>query len=192
MAAAGRIGFPIVLKAAGPSIVHKTELGAVRLNLRTDDQVRRAYRDLATRLGDAMTSVLVQQMAPEGVEILIGATEDPTFGPIVACGTGGILVDVLRDTSLRMAPLTDIDAKEMLDETRAGALLRGVRGQPAADEGAVREALLRVSALVDACPQILEMDLNPVRVFERGLLALDVRVRVGTRTPQLPSRRISY
>ena len=115
-----------------------------------------------------MTGALVQQMVQGGVELLVGAVVDPTFGPLVACGSGGVLVDLLHDTIFRIHPLTDIDAVEMIESLKSVALLRGYRGHTPADEHSVADALLRVSALLEICPEIHELDINPLKVLDRG------------------------
>jgi acetyl coenzyme A synthetase (ADP forming)-like protein len=192
VAAADRIGYPVVLKAIGPGILHKTEVGGVRLRLHASDDVREAWRDLAHRLGDGMTGALVQEMIAGGVEMLIGAVEDPTFGPVIACGTGGTLAELLADMQFRLHPLSALDAAAMIDGLRGARLLRGYRGAAPADEAALRDALLRLSALVELCPEIRELDVNPLVVLERGVKALDVRIRIE-RPPSRPaSRRVSY
>jgi acyl-CoA synthetase (NDP forming) len=131
-------------------------------------------------------------MVPGGVELLIGAVSDPMFGPIIACGSGGVLVDLLHDSTFRLHPLTDIDAAEMIEGLRGVALLRGYRGRATADEQAVVDALLRVSALVELCPEIQELELNPLKVFQHGACAVDVRVRVARPRHGPPTRRVSY
>jgi acetyl coenzyme A synthetase (ADP forming)-like protein len=192
-AAAGRqLGYPVVLKAAGPEILHKSDIGGVILDLRDEDALRGAFRGLASRLGRTMTAAVVQRMVPGGVELLIGAVVDITFGPLVACGSGGVLVDLLGDTVFRLHPLTDLDAEEMVNSVKSVRLLRGYRGQKPGDERALIDTLLRVSALLDISPQIHELDINPLKVLESGTVAVDVRIRVGRDEPRTPSRRISY
>ena len=190
--AAARVGYPIALKALGPSLVHKTERRAVSLNLADDVAVRAAYEEFATRLGTEMTSVLVQRMVPQGVEMIVGAVQDPLFGPLIACGTGGVLVDVLADTVFRLHPLTAGDTGDMIGELRGSRLLRGYRGTPPADEAALRDVLLRISELMTAAPQIQELDLNPVIVLSRGACVADIRVRVETEGPPRRGRRVEY
>ena len=192
IAAARDIGYPVALKAAGPEIVHKTDVAGVVLDISDDAALRRAFSDLTLRLGTMMTAAIVQQMVPDGVELLIGAVTDPMFGPIIACGSGGVLVDLLHDSTFRLHPLTDIDAAEMIEGLRGVALLRGYRGQTAADEQAFVDALLRVSALVELCPEIQELELNPLKVFQHGACAVDVRIRVARPRPEPPTRRVSY
>jgi acetyl coenzyme A synthetase (ADP forming)-like protein len=191
-AAAAEIGFPVVLKAVGPAILHKTEVGGIKLGLADEAAIEDAFSEMASRLKDQMTGALVQKMAPGGVEVVVGATLDPTFGPLVLYGSGGILVELLSDVAFRIHPLTDVDLSEMLNEVKGTALLRGYRGAPRADEGALREIILRVSALLDLCPEIQEMDANPIKVFEKGALVVDARVRIDRLPERAPTRRIAY
>lgn len=190
--AARELGFPVALKAVGPTIVHKTEVGGVKLDLSDDGAVREGFRDLRGRLGSAMTEAMVQKQVPGGFEVIVGATFDPTFGPLVLYGSGGTLVELVSDVAFRLHPLTDADVTAMLAEVRGTARLRGWRGAPPADEAALRELILRVSALVETCPEVREMDLNPVKVLEKGAAVLDARVRVGRKPAAAPSRRIAY
>ncbi len=169
------IGYPVVLKGSGPGILHKTEARAVHTALADDRSIGDAYRALA-RNPDVL-QVLLQPMI-RGVEMFVGASFDPKFGHAIVCGSGGTLVELLRDTSCRLAPLTDVAASEMLDELRGIALLRGFRGAPMADEAALRDVVLRVSALLELCPEIQELDLNPVIVSAAGATAVDARVRI--------------
>ncbi|MBL8150196.1 MAG: GNAT family N-acetyltransferase [Blastocatellia bacterium] len=189
---AKEIGFPLVLKAAGPKLLHKTERAAVKLNLTDLAEFSDAYDDFKKRLGRDMTGVVVQQMVPKGVEVMIGAIQDKTFGPLILCGSGGILVELLADVAFRLHPLTDIDVIDMLNEVKVGKLLRGYRGAPPADEAALKEVLLRVSALMEICHEIQELDINPIKVWEDGILAVDARVRVEKVHQQQRSRRILY
>jgi acetyl coenzyme A synthetase (ADP forming)-like protein len=191
-AAAAEIGFPVALKAVGPALLHKTEVGGVVLGLADENAVREAYEDLARSLGDKLACVIVQEMVAGGVEVVVGSTLDPTFGPLVLVGSGGVLVELLRDVAFRMAPLTDQDVEDMLNEVKGIQLLRGYRGAPPADEAALREMILRVSALLEICPQIQEMDANPVKVMREGAIVVDARVRVDRLAPPVPTRRIAY
>ena len=192
VAAARGIGFPVVVKAVGPTILHKTEIGGVRLGLADEAAVRAACRDLKERVGAALTDFLVQTMVPGGLEVIVGVTHDPTFGPLVLYGSGGTLVELMGDVAFRLQPLTDIDVDAMLEEVRGTALLRGYRGAPTLDEAALKDLILRLSGLVDACPEVREMDLNPVKVLPRGLRVVDARVRIERRPVLPPSRRIAY
>ncbi|MET0168436.1 MAG: GNAT family N-acetyltransferase [Vicinamibacterales bacterium] len=190
--AAGSVGFPVALKAIGPAMLHKTERQAVRLDLADANAVRDAAEDFEQRFRGELAGLLVQRMVPGGVEMLVGAVHDTTFGPLIACGTGGVLVDVLKDTVFRLNPITSEDAIDMIDELKGVHLLRGYRGTPPVDEEALRDVVLRVSALLTECPEVHELDLNPVKVLSSGACALDARVRVERHTPARRTRRVEY
>jgi acetyl coenzyme A synthetase (ADP forming)-like protein len=182
------IGFPVVAKLASTSVQHKTEAGAVRLNLTSDSLVRRAFGDImaaARKLApaDDIDGVLIQSMIEGGVETMIGVSDDPSFGPLVAFGLGGIHVEVLKDVGFRVAPLTDRDADELLHGIRGLPLLEGYRGHPPADIDALRELLLRVSQLATDVPDIEELDLNPVIALPpgHGCRIVDARIKVRGR-----------
>jgi acetyl coenzyme A synthetase (ADP forming)-like protein len=184
--AAERLGGEIALKALGPTIVHKTDLGALRLGLRGADETRAAATHMATLLtlkGAAPEAFLVQAMARKGVEMIVGVVHDPQFGPVVACGAGGTMVELLKDVSIRLTPLTSQDASEMLRELRTYPLLTGFRGAPRADVEALEDALLRISAMVEDLHQIVELDCNPIIVHEHGATVVDARVRVAASEP---------
>ena len=185
-----RVGFPVALKAEGP--LHKTEAGAVKLGLQDEREVREAYLEMAGRLGEQMTGATVQQMIGGGVEVMLGAIADPMFGHLVVYGAGGTLVELLSDVAFRIHPLTDADVEDMLREVRWSKLLAGFRGTPPSDVKALEEILLRVSALISICPEIRELDINPVKILERGAAAVDARVKVEPLTHLPPSRRIAY
>ena len=184
-AIAETIGYPVAVKLDSLELVHKTEIGGVRLNLKNADEVRNAYdeiRKLLARSGktDAMNGVIVQPMISEGIEVMVGATEDPLFGPLLAFGLGGIHVEVLGDIIFRVNPLTDRDAARMVREIRGFKLLEGYRGRPAADVKSIEELLLRISRLVEDVPEIQEMDLNPIFALApgKGCVIGDSRIRV--------------
>jgi acetyl coenzyme A synthetase (ADP forming)-like protein len=191
-AKADAAGLPVVLKAFGRDLLHKSDVGAVRLNLATIEEVRAGYRDLSARLGSQMEGILLQRMASDGVEMFIGGLQDASFGPVVFCGSGGVLVELFGDAVCRLCPVSDREAAEMLDEIRGVARLRGHRGRARADEAALRDALLRVSALLDACPEIQELDINPINVLAAGVAALDVRIRVDVPAVPTATRRVRY
>ena len=184
-AAAAEIGGTVALKAIAPEIVHKTEWGAVRLDLRPEEVHAAAEQmaaSLATR-GITPEGFLVQQMAPQGVEMLVGVVHDPQFGPVIACGAGGVLVELLRDVSVRLTPLNAEDAGEMIRSLKTYPLLTGFRGQPAYDAAALQDALLRTSAMVEDLPQVEELDCNPIMVLQQGAVVIDARVRVAPYEP---------
>ncbi len=190
---AAHLGYPVALKAIGPGLLHKSDVGGVRLGLATERDVREACRDLDARLGDRMTNLLVQRMSSSGVELFVGITQDPTFGPLLVCGPGGTLVELFGPPAVRLLPMTDAEASALLHEMPGRQLLDGYRGAPPADRTATRELLLRLSQLAEACPEVQELDLNPVRLFQQGLSVLDVRIRVGATSSRLASaRRVCY
>ena len=177
--AAEAIGFPVAVKIDLPVVVHKTDVGGVVLNLRTPAEVEQAVAHLGTEL--AAERVVVQSMVGDGIEVLIGMTSDPVFGPLIGFGAGGVQAEVLRDVAFRITPLSDQDAAEMVRSIRSYPLLEGFRGRPPGDVVAVEETLLRLSALVEDFPQVAEVDLNPVLVHPpgQGVTVVDAKVRVG-------------
>jgi acetyltransferase len=181
---ASKIGYPVVLKIASPDILHKTDIGGVKVGLQNASDVRDAFELMVYRaqryIPDArIWGCLVQEMAPAGgLEVLVGMNRDPQFGPLLTFGLGGIYVETLRDVTFGVAPLARQEAEEMLAQVRAHALLDGVRGQPPMDKSAIVDALLRISQLVGDFPEITEMDINPLMVYHQGegALALDMRL----------------
>jgi acyl-CoA synthetase (NDP forming) len=186
---AAQVGFPIVLKADVPGLVHKTDAGAVQLDLHGPDEVRAGYRALAGRFGARMSAALVQPMITGGTEVIIGVMQEPVFGPLVVFGLGGVATDVLGDRSARLTPLTDTDAAALIRSIHAAPLLLGHRGSAAADLGALQDILLRVSRLADDLPQVAELDLNPVIARPDGAHVVDTRVRVLPAQPADPYLR---
>ena len=184
VAIAAQIGYPVVLKIASPDILHKTDVGGVKVGLRHAEDVRDAFELMAYRaqryLPEArLWGCQVQQMAPPGgLEVLIGMKLDPQFGPLVTFGLGGIYVETLRDVTFRVAPFSPREAEDMLGEIRARALLDGVRGQPPSDKKAVIDALLRIGQLALDFPEIVELDINPLIVYPQGqgAIAIDMRL----------------
>jgi acetyl coenzyme A synthetase (ADP forming)-like protein len=187
--AAERLGYPVALKALGPTIIHKTERQAVHLDLRDENDVAAAWHALKTTLGDSMTGGLVQEMVSGGVEILVGMAEDSTFGPAIGCALGGTLTEVLGDSQFRLHPLTDRDAHEIVAQLRGASILKGVRGARASNVPSLEEAILRLSALVSLAPEIRDLDINPLVVLPSGVKAVDARVRFGSIASGPPDRR---
>lgn len=177
--AAAELGFPAVLKAADPDLVHKSDLGGVQLNLADGDAVRAAYHAVAGALGVAEPPVLVQRQLPAGVELVAGIVHDPVFGSLVMLGLGGVHTDVLADRALRLLPLTDTDASGMWRGLRAARLLTGYRGAPPVDTGAVEDLLLRLGRLAEDLPEVAELDLNPILAGPDGAVAVDVKLRLA-------------
>ena len=191
--AAEQIGGAVVLKAVAPGLIHKTEAGAIRLNLTGREEVAVAARQMNDKLSSlrqAPSGFVVQRLVSRGVEMLLGVVHDPQFGPVVACGAGGVQVELLRDVSIRLAPLSREDASEMIRGLKTYPLLTGFRGGVVCDVTALEEALLRLSTMVEDIPQIAELDFNPFVVHETGALILDARIRVTTVDPRpLPGVR---
>ena len=184
MQAARELGLPVVLKIDSRDVIHKTDVGGVALDLRSEAEVRAAYDALIARVLAAqpdahVDGVTVERYVRGGRETIIGMTQDSSFGPVLMFGLGGIYVEAVRDVTFRVQPVSDIDAHEMVRSIRGVRLLEGVRGEPPADMAAIEEAIQRVSQLVGTHAEILELDINPFVVFERGGVAVDARMRVA-------------
>ena len=185
-AAANEIGYPVVAKIISPDILHKTEAGGVLLNLHDAVAVKAAYGQITERTRQkkaTVRGVLISRMAPPGTEVIVGVTLDPQFGPVVMFGLGGIFVEVYQDVSFRLVPLAERDAAAMIHEIKAFPILQGVRGRKPTDLPALTDLLLKVSQIVQENPEIAEMDLNPVLVYEKGLNVVDARVLLHHRVP---------
>ncbi|MEJ2659513.1 MAG: acetate--CoA ligase family protein [Desulfobacteraceae bacterium] len=181
VAAAQEIGFPVVMKIVSPDILHKSEAKGVRLNLRNKTETQQAFHKLmksARRYKpDAdIRGVLVSSMAPSGVEVIIGTKIDEQFGPVIMYGLGGIMVEILKDISFRVLPISRHSARKMITETKSAPILEGIRGNAPCDQKALVQLLLLISDLVEAYPDIQEMDLNPVILHESGLSIVDARI----------------
>jgi acyl-CoA synthetase (NDP forming) len=189
--AAEAIGYPLVAKAVAPGLVHKSDVGGVVLGLDSAAAVESAVAGLRERLraaGRDLDAVQLQREVRGGTEALVGVVADPTFGPLVVCGMGGVQAELIRDASFRLTPVTDLDAEDMIDALRTKPLFDGYRGAPAGDRAALVSLVQRVSALVEALPELREMDLNPVKVLPpgEGVVVVDARIRVGR--PEATSR----
>lgn len=179
--AADEIGYPVVLKITSPEIIHKSDAGGVLVNLKTPQEVENGYKKIienAKKYNPAahIVGVLVQEMAPQSTETIVGAIKDPQFGQTVMFGLGGIFVELLKDVSFRVAPLTTDDAKEMITQLKAYPLLKGFRNTPPADIDALANVLIAVSKLVMDHPEIKELDLNPVLAYQKGAKTVDARI----------------
>jgi acyl-CoA synthetase (NDP forming) len=178
---AGQIGFPVVLKIVSPDIIHKSDAGGVIINLKNDAEVKNAYAKIlknAKKYNPAakIAGVLVQEMAPQATEVIVGAIKDPQFGQTLMFGLGGIFVELLKDVTFRVAPLTRDDAYEMVTKVKAYPLLTGYRNTPPADLDAIINALMNTSKLVMDHPEIKELDLNPIMAYEKGAKTVDARI----------------
>ena len=183
---AENLGYPVVLKIASPDILHKTDIGGVITGVESEKEVREAFKTIIANAyryapNARIYGVAVQKMAPKGREVIVGVSRDPIFGPLVMFGLGGVYTELFKDVSFRLAPLSLHEAREMIRDTKAYQLLRGYRGSPPADIGSVINILLRVSKLVTDIPDIVEMDINPLFVYDEGVgsLAIDVKVVVS-------------
>ena len=175
------MGVPAVLKIASADVIHKSDVGGVKTGLMNATQVSKAYKEIVSSVKQrqpeaAIDGVAVQKMARPGVEVIIGMSKDAQFGPVLMFGLGGILVEVLKDVSFRIVPLTRRDAREMIGEVKGYPLLEGYRGQEPADIPYLEEMLLKVSAFAEQNPEVKELDLNPIFAYRDGAVAVDARV----------------
>jgi acyl-CoA synthetase (NDP forming) len=181
VAAARKIGLPVVLKIVSPDISHKSDVGGVKLNLGSEEAVAAAFDEIvaAARRAQPQATVLgvsVQKMARPGVEVIMGMTTDPQFGPVLMFGLGGVFVEVLKDVAFRIVPLEPRDARQMIRDIRGFPVLEGFRGQDPADLAALENMLMSLSAFVEGHPDIQELDLNPIFAYKDGALAVDARI----------------
>ena len=181
VSSAADLGFPVVLKIVSPDILHKTDIGGVKLNLNSEADVDKAYDEIIAAAKKhnpkaKIDGVSVQPMARQGIEVIIGMSKDQQFGPVLMFGLGGILVEVLKDVSFRIVPLTKRDAREMIKEIKGYPILQGYRGQEPADIKTLEGLLLKVSEFVEKQPEIKELDINPLFAYRDGALAIDARI----------------
>jgi len=184
VARAAKVGFPLVMKIVSPEVVHKSDVGGVKVDVGTPEEVRSGYdeivRNVKRAVPDATVSgVLLQGMVSGGRELIAGITRDPVFGPLVMFGLGGIFVEALRDVAFRVAPLGDLDARDMTGELRGSAILAGMRGQAGVDRAALTDVLRRLSQLAIDLPEVEELDINPLLGFSDRCVGVDGRVRIG-------------
>ena len=176
-----KIGFPVVLKIVSPDVIHKTDAGGVKLGLGNVAEVKKTYNDILTSVKKKYPRALVhgisvQKMARPGVEVIIGTSQDPQFGPVIMFGLGGLFVEVLRDVSFRIVPVGRRDAIEMIEETKGYPLLKGYRGKDPVDLSVLVDMILKISDLVEKNQAIKELELNPVFAYKQGALAVDARI----------------
>jgi len=175
------VGFPVVLKISSPDVIHKSDAGGVKLGLANATQVGRAYSQIIASIRQAypeahIEGVSVQRMAPPGVEVIVGMSKDPQFGPVLMFGLGGILVEILKDVAFRIVPVTQRDAHEMIREIKGYPVLEGYRGQKPVNIAALEDLIVKVSQFVEENPQIKELDLNPVFAYPDKVVAVDARI----------------
>ena len=173
------IGAPVVLKADGPQLLHKTEHGGVRVGLATPAEVASAFDSMRDTIGPAMEGAVIQPMVSGGVETIVGFVRDPSFGPLVLFGLGGTAAELLGDNVVRLAPLTDLDASEMVTGIRTAPLLTGFRGSEPVDVNALSDVVLRLGQLAEDLPELIEADCNPVVATPSGPVVVDARIRVA-------------
>jgi acyl-CoA synthetase (NDP forming) len=177
----GDLGYPVVLKVSSPDITHKSDAGGVKLNLKDKVEVENAFDEIMRSCKTAVPTaniegVSVQSMAKPGIEVIMGMTKDPSFGPVVMFGLGGVFVEVLKDVAFRIVPIEKSDAEDMINEIKGKKLLEGYRGQEPADISRLQQMLLRLSDLVDMTPEIEEIDMNPVFAYKEGAVVVDARI----------------
>ncbi len=181
MRMAAEVGFPAVLKVVSPQITHKSDVGGVELDIGSGEEAGAAFDRIVASAKQhvpdaAIDGVAVQRMEPPGIEVIIGMTKDPQFGPVLMFGLGGVLVEVLKDVAFRIVPINERDARQMMHEIKGYPLLEGYRGHDPADVGKLQELLLKVSVFVEQHPEVAELDLNPVFAYKDGAKAVDARV----------------
>jgi acyl-CoA synthetase (NDP forming) len=180
-AVAQEMGFPVALKVVSPDITHKSDVGGVKLNVGSATEAKAAFEEIVAAAKKAqpdarIDGVSVQKMARPGIEVIMGMSQDAQFGPVLMFGLGGVLVEVLKDVSFRLVPITPRDARQMVQDIKGRPLLEGYRGQEPADVAALEKLLLRLSDFVEAHPEIAELDLNPIFAYKDGAVAVDARV----------------
>ena len=180
-AQARETGFPAVLKIISPDISHKSDVGGVKLDLKSAEEVGAAFDEIMASVKNAapdatIEGVSVQQMARPGVEVIVGISQDAQFGPVLMFGLGGVFVEVLKDVAFRIVPITPRDAHQMVRDIKGYPVLEGFRGQEPADVAALEQLLLRVSEFAEQHPEVAELDLNPIFAYKDGALAVDARV----------------
>jgi acyl-CoA synthetase (NDP forming) len=178
---AKEINFPIVMKIVSPDIIHKTEAGGVKVGIKDEKEAKTAYQEIIYKVKKykkeaKISGVITYSMIPQGPEIIIGMMKDPCFGPTIMFGLGGIFVEILKDISFRILPLEERDAEEMISEIKGYQILKGIRGETPKDVKSIRDVLMKISQLVMENPEIKEIDLNPVFVFNKGLQVVDARM----------------
>jgi acetyl-CoA synthetase (ADP-forming) len=177
---ANEMGYPVVFKVVSPQVVHKTESGGVKLDIDSEDEARKAYREIMKSVKEKVPDAEIEGISVDemvkGTELIIGTTVDPQFGHMIMFGIGGIFVEIYEDVSFRLVPITPGDASDMLHEIKGKPLLDGARGRPKVDEKELVSILMKVSELVHEHPDIQEMDLNPLMATEKGVVAVDARM----------------
>ena len=178
---AEEIGYPIVMKIVSPDIIHKSDAGGVKVGIKNENEAKLAYKEIIFKAKKynkeaRIFGIIASPLIPQGTEVIVGMMKDPHFGPVAMFGLGGIFVEILKDVSFRILPLKEKDAQEMIAEIKGYEILKGVRGELPKDIEAIRETLIKISQLTMENPEINEIDLNPIFVFEKGLQVIDARM----------------
>ncbi|MCD6521591.1 acetate--CoA ligase family protein [Candidatus Calescamantes bacterium] len=182
---ASTLGYPVALKILSPQVLHKSDVGGVKLGIQNEEELKKAYKEMVEKVGEKIPSfelrgILIQKMAPPGgKEVIIGGIKDPTFGPVVMFGLGGIWVEVFKDVTFRVAPVEEKEARRMIEEIKGKDILFGVRGEESGDIEALVSAISKISHLIADFPQIKEIDANPVFLYSKNLLCVDARIVLG-------------
>ena len=182
--ATDKIGYPVVLKLVSPDIVHKSDVGGVALGIKNSRELEQRWSEMILTVADETPTALiegflVEEMVPKGAEVIVGAVRDPQFGPVVMFGTGGVAVELMKDVSYRLAPVTREEAFEMMGEVKGFPLLTGFRGGTVKDLGAIADVIMKVAEIIEKVDGLKELEINPLVVHERGAVAVDARGSVG-------------
>lgn len=182
--AADKIGYPLVLKLVSPDLTHKSEVGGVALGIKNRAELEQRWSEMILTVADEMPTALIEgflieEMVPKGVEVIVGAVRDPQFGPVVMFGMGGVSVELMKDVSYRLAPLTREEAFEMMGEVKGFPMLTGFRGGTVKDLGAIADVIMKVAAIIEKVDGLKELEINPLVVHERGAVAVDARGVLG-------------
>jgi len=176
-----KFGYPLTMKIVSPDIIHKSDAGGVKIGIKNEKEAKLAYQEIIFKAKKynkkaRISGVITYSMVTQGTEIIIGMMQDPHFGPVIMFGLGGIFVEILKDTSFRILPIEERDAIEMINEIKGYSILKGARGESPKDIEAIKKVLMKVSKLVMENPEIQEVDLNPIFVYEKGLQIVDARI----------------
>ncbi len=182
---ASEIGYPVVLKIVSPDVLHKTDVGAVIVNIKNEEELVRAYNTIMENVkkhkpNARIIGMIVQEFVPQSLEVIVGVSKDPQFGHAIMFGLGGIFVEVLKDVTFRILPITDKEAREMLREVKGYPLLKGYRGREPLDEDAIVDIMIKVSKMIEENPMISQLDLNPIIVYTKGAKVVDARIILET------------
>ena len=180
-----RLGFPLVIKVVSPDIMHKTDIGGIKMNITNLAQIKKAYKSIIYHVRKnkpeaRINGLLLYKQAPEGVEVIVGMIRDPQFGPTVMFGLGGIFIEILKDVAFRVCPVERTDIEEMLAEIEGIKMLQGYRGRPSYDVNTIIDVIMKISKIAMSFPKIIEIDLNPILVYEKGVIVVDAKIMINS------------